>query len=65
MCAGFLQCDTKASIAWVSKLYPFGLGYWKNDAQVVSEELGIGVSAVPTHICKYCKLLLGDYSKKR
>ena len=33
MLAGFLQSDAKVGITWVSKLLPFGLGYWKNDAE--------------------------------
>lgn len=64
MIAGFLQSDTNVGITWVSKLLPMGLGYWKKDAELVSDELGIGVTAIPTHICKQCKLLLGDYSQK-
>jgi hypothetical protein len=44
---------------------PFGFGYWKKDAELVSEELEAGLTAIPTHICKHCKLLLGDYSNKK
>ena len=65
MLAGFLQSDAKIGITWVSKLLPFGLSYWKNDAELVSEESGIGTAAIPTHICKHCKILLGDYSHKK
>ena len=65
MTAGFLQSDAKIGITWVSKLLPFGVGYWKNDAELVSEEMGIGLTAIPTHIFKDCKLLLGDYSKRK
>jgi len=64
MTAGFLQSDAKVGMTWVSKLLPVGLGYWKNDSELVSEELTVGVAAIPAHICKNCKLLLGDYSGK-
>ncbi len=64
MTPGFLQSDVRVGITWVSKLLPMGLGYWKKDAEPVSEELGVGVTAIPAHICKGCKLLLGDYSQK-
>jgi hypothetical protein len=64
MAPGFLQSDAKVGITWVSKLLPFGLGYWKMDAELVSDELRAGVTAIPTHICKQCKLLVGDYSQK-
>ena len=60
---GFIQCGK--SITWVSELLPVGLGFWKSDAIVVSEELKFNVVAIPTHICKHCKLLLGDYSHKK
>ena len=60
--AGFLQTDMRNDIAWVNKLRPFGLGYWSKDAIIVSSDLNVGLTAVPTHICKRCKLLLGDYS---
>ena len=63
--AGFLQTDHRETITWVSKLLPMGLGYWKKDAQIVSDSLGVGVNAVPANICKQCKLLLGDYSGKK
>ncbi len=62
MTAGFLQCDSDSTITWVSRLLPLGLGYWKGEAQTVSQELGVGTNAVPAHICKSCKLLLADYS---
>lgn len=65
MIPGYLQSDAKVGITWVSKLLPGGLGYWKMDAEHVSDELAIGVTAIPTHICKQCKLLLGDYSQKK
>ena len=64
MTAGFLQSDAKVGMTWVSKLLPMGMGYWKNDSELVSEELAVGVCAIPTHICKSCKLLLGDYSSR-
>lgn len=64
MSAGFLQTDSREVITWVSKLMPLGLGYWKKDAQIVSDDTPFGVTAIPTHICKHCKLLLGDYSQK-
>ena len=62
---GFLQSDMDSSITWVKKLLPLGLGFWKKDSEVVSEILGSGISAVPAHICKRCKLFLGDYSAKK
>ena len=61
---GVLQCDMDSNITWVSKLLPLGLAYWSKDAQVVSEPLGPGVSAVPAYICKSCKLFVGDYQQK-
>ena len=63
--AGFLQSDAKVGISWVSKLLPFGLSYWKKDTELVSDELGVGVTAIPTHICRQCKILVGDYSNKK
>ena len=65
MTPGFLQSDARACITWVEKLLPGGLSYWKKDSEIVSEELAIGINAIPTHICKHCKLLLGDYSQKK
>ena len=62
---GFLQSGMDSSICWVSKLLPFGVGYWKNDAEIVSEILDHGITAIPAHICKHCKLILGDYSQKK
>lgn len=64
--SGFLQSESStAVISWVSKLLPMRLGFWQKDALVVSEELAFGSNAIPTHICKHCKLLLGDYSQKK
>ncbi len=63
--SGYLQSDNKVGITWVSQLLPMGLAYWKKDAELVSEELSVGVNAIPAHICKRCKLLLGDYSQKQ
>ena len=60
---GYLQSDWKESIGWVSKLLPFGLGYWKKDGINVSKPMPVGVNAVPTHICKNCKIFVGDYSE--
>ena len=64
MISGFLQSDAKVGITWVSKILPMGLAYWMQDAELVSDDLAIGVMGIPTHICKNCKLLLGDYSNK-
>ncbi len=64
MAAGFLQCSQESTIAWVSKLLPLGMGYWKADSEIVSTALGTGTPAIPAHICKSCKLLVGDYSEK-
>lgn len=60
---GFLQSDAKIGINWVSKLMPFGVGWWKKDAVYVSVKEGAGVVGVPAYICKQCKLLLGDYNE--
>lgn len=66
MVNGYLQSSARGGgITWVSKLLPMGMGFWKSDAIVVSEELKFNVVAIPTHICKHCKLLLGDYSHKK
>lgn len=65
MVAGYLQCDMDSNIYWVSKLLPFGFGNWKKDSVVVSEMLDHCLTAVPSHICKQCKLVLGDYSQKK
>ena len=61
--AGFLQTNAKNNISWVSKMLPMGIGFLKKDAIIVSELNAAGVSAVPTHICKNCKLLVSDYSQ--
>ena len=62
MQGGYLQCNSKSVIVWVNNLLPFNLSYWKTDAEPVSKELKLGTSAIPTHICKHCKLLVGDYN---
>lgn len=62
--AGFLQWDSTDCITWVSKLLPLGFSYWKKDAELIHGTTGIGVNAIPTHICKHCKLLLGEYGQK-
>ncbi len=61
--AGFLQCSYDSSITWVSKLLPMGVGYWKQDAQIISGQLGVGVTAVPAQICKQCQIVVSDYSQ--
>ena len=62
---GFLQCNMESPIYWVRKLMPFGLGYWKNDTEIVSEPLNHGQNAMPAFICKQCRLVIGDYSQKK
>lgn len=52
--AGYLQSDIKVGITWVNKPMPLGLGWWKKDAVTVSDEIALGLSGVPTHICKSC-----------
>lgn len=59
---GYLQCHGDSSINWVSKVWPFGLGYWKKDGINVAQPMSVGVNAVPAHICKSCKIFVGDYS---
>ncbi len=59
---GYLQCQD-SSINWVSKVMPFGLGYWKSDGINVAQAMKVGVNAVPAHICKTCKVFVGDYSE--
>lgn len=61
---GFLQSDSRSSISWVSKLLPFGMGFLKSDAKVVSSDTVVGINSLPAHICKSCKLLIADYSDK-
>lgn len=61
--AGYLQWEATESISWVGKLLPLGLSYWKKDAEIIQSKSGIGVNAIPAHICKPCKLLLGDYGQ--
>ncbi|MBR6825891.1 MAG: hypothetical protein IKM59_05010 [Oscillospiraceae bacterium] len=61
---GFLQSDMKVGITWVSKPVAFGLGWFKKDSVTVSAETTPGLSTVPTHICKTCKLFFGDYSSE-
>ena len=62
---GFLQCNMDSTICWVRKLMPFGLGYWKNDTEIVSEPLNHSQNAMPAFICKQCRLVIGDYSQKK
>lgn len=59
---GFLQCDWKSSINWVSKVLPFGMGYWKQDGINVAQQMSVGVTTVPADICKNCKIFVGDYN---
>ena len=63
--AGYLQSDIKVGITWVSKPMPFGLGWWKKDAVTVSDDIAPGLSGVPTHICKSCKVFFGDFSQNQ
>ncbi len=60
---GYLQGDDMHGIMWVNKLIPLGLGEWKKDSEQVGVISKVGISAVPTHICKQCKLFVGDYSE--
>lgn len=60
---GFLQSDWKNNIEWVSKILPFGLGYWKEDGVNVSQQMPIGVTATPAYICKNCKIFVGNYNE--
>ena len=62
---GFLQCDMDSTIYWVKKLTPLGLGYWKKDTEIVSEPLNYSQNAMPSSICKQCRLVIGDYSQKK
>ena len=62
---GYIHSSKNSIIVWVDKLAPLSLSYWHSDAEPVSEEFKLGTNAVPTHICKHCKLLLGDYSNKK
>ncbi len=64
MQAGYLQSDMKVGITWVSKPVAFGFGWWKKDSVTVSEETVPGLSVVPAHICKSCKVFFGDFSNK-
>ncbi len=59
---GYLQSNWESSISWVSKVLPFGLGYWKKDGVNVAHQLSVGVYGTPAHICKSCKIFVGDYS---
>ena len=59
---GFLQSDMKVGISWVKKPIVFGLGWFHKDSVTVTEENTPGISTVPTHICKNCKIFVGDYS---
>lgn len=63
MAAGYLQSGPTTDITWVSKLLPAGLGYWRSDSLPVSCGLKPGIQAVPAHICKTCRIFLGDYSQ--
>lgn len=64
MVAGFLQSDAKVGITWVEHLLPLGLSYWKASSIPVSTDACVGVTAVPAHICKECRLFIGDYNHK-
>lgn len=61
--AGYLQWEATESITWVDKLLPLGMSCWRKDAEIIQSRSGIGVNAIPAHICRQCKLLLGDYSQ--
>jgi hypothetical protein len=61
---GYLQWDYKESVTWVSGLLPLGLTYWKKDSELIQGTEGIGVNAIPSHICRQCKILLSEYGQK-
>lgn len=62
---GYLQSDMKVGITWVKKPKAFGLGLFSKDSVTVSEDFSTPyLATVPTHICKTCKIFVGDYSNK-
>ena len=63
MTAGFLQADSTADILWTQKLAPSILNLWKQETEIVSYDTGAMTNAVPAHICKRCRIFVGDYSK--
>ena len=62
--AGFLQTGAKSVIYWADKVRPLNLSYMSKNAFVVSDEMRLGSNAVPSNICKACRLILSDYSQK-
>ena len=64
MKAGFLQTGGKSVIYWADKVRPLNLSYLSKESFVVSEEKSFGSNAVPSNICKACRLILSDYSEK-
>ena len=65
MAEGFLQSKHDSPISWVGTLLPVGLGALSKNAEVLTEDTGLGVNAVPAHICKACCLVICDYSHKK
>ncbi len=61
---GFLQTTGGSALFWVNRLMPMGLGIWKKDAQIVSQELKLNVHTIPAHICKKCRMVVGEYGSE-
>lgn len=62
---GYLQSDIAVGITWVKKPLPLGLGWFKKDSITVSDDTTTPyLSTVPTHICKSCKIFVGEYGSK-
>ena len=61
---GFIQWEASDDLAWVPKVLPLGLSYWKNNAEILwSNTETIGVNAVPASICKSCRTVILEYGE--
>lgn len=61
---GYVQWEASDNLAWVPKLLPLGLAYWKNDAEVLWPSAdAISVNAAHASICKICRKVILDYGE--
>lgn len=61
---GFVQWEFNDNLTWVPKVFPLGLAYWKNDAEILWPNAdNIGVNAVPAGICKRCRTVTMEYGE--
>ena len=61
---GFIQWEASDDLAWLPKVLPLGLAYWKNNAEILWPNTEtIGVNAVPASICKSCRTVILEYGE--